>query len=185
MTPPNRDSSADAPSYTYSAKVVVVGDPAVGKTSLIVRYVKGMYNPSYILTLGVNFFVQDITVGDQKLRMTIWDTAGQERFGPIRKKYYKGARGAILVFDQSNPESFERMGFWIDEVNRECGDIPRILVGNKADLIAIVPKDDVQEFASQQALTYVETSAKTGMNSIRPFFLLAPSIIAAIEDKSS
>ena len=117
--------------------------------------------------------------------MTIWDTAGQERFGPIRKKYYKGARGAILVFDQSNPESFDRMGFWIDEVNRECGDIPRILVGNKADLIATVPQDDVQEFASQQALTYVETSAKTGMNSIRPFFLLAPSIIASIEGKSS
>ncbi|MFX0079781.1 MAG: Rab family GTPase [Candidatus Hermodarchaeota archaeon] len=185
MTPPPRNSSADAPSYTHSAKVVVVGDPAVGKTSLIVRYVKGMFNPSYILTLGVNFFVQDIAVGDQRLRMTIWDTAGQERFGPIRKKYYKGARGAILVFDQSNPESFERMGFWIDEVNRECGDIPCILVGNKADLIATVPKDDIKEFASQQALTYVETSAKTGMNSIRPFFLLAPSIIESIEGKSA
>ncbi len=177
MTPPPSTSHTEEPTYSYRAKVVVVGDPAVGKTSLVVRYVKGVFNPSYILTLGVNFFVQDISIGDNKLRMNIWDTAGQERFGPIRKKYYKGARGAVLVFDQTNRESFERLSFWIDEVKRSCGEIPMIIVGNKADLISSIDETDAQEFAAQHQLTYVETSAKTGMNSIRPFRLLAPLML--------
>jgi small GTP-binding protein len=180
MTPPPSNSHTDEPAYSYRVKVVVVGDPAVGKTSLVVRYVKGVFNPSYILTLGVNFFVQDISIGDDKLRMSIWDTAGQERFGPIRQKYYKGARGAILVFDQANRASFERLNFWIDEVKRSCGEIPMIIVGNKADLMPSVEKTEAQEFANQQQLTYVETSAKTGMNSLRPFRLLAPMILTNI-----
>lgn len=184
MTPPPPTSSTEEPAYSYRAKIVVVGDPAVGKTSLVVRYVKGVFNPSYILTLGVNFFVQDISIGDNKLRMSIWDTAGQERFGPIRQKYYKGARGAILVFDQSNRVSFEKLSFWMDEVKRSCGEIPMIIVGNKADLISSVQETEAQEFATQHKLTYVETSAKTGMNSIRPFRLLAPLVLSnlGVED---
>ncbi|MFW9831344.1 MAG: GTP-binding protein [Candidatus Thorarchaeota archaeon] len=162
-----------APAYTHSSKVVVVGDAAVGKTSLIIRYVKGVFNPSYIITLGVNFFVQDIAVKDKKLRMQIWDTAGQERFGPVRKKYYMGARGALLVFDQSNRESFDRVSFWIEEIQRILGQIPCVLVGNKADLIPSITSEDVQKFASKENLQYVETSAKTGQNTVKPFFLLA------------
>lgn len=182
MTPStDLPSQSDKPTYTHSAKVVVVGDAAVGKTSLIVRYVKGVYNPSYIITLGVNFFVQDIGIGTQKLRMQIWDTAGQERFGPVRQKYYMGARGALLVFDQSNKESFQRLDFWMDEVQRIAGDIPCVLVGNKADLMPSVTSEEIQEFVSKHNLAYVETSAKTGQNTVKPFFLLASLVLEGLD----
>jgi len=173
---------SEKPTYTHRAKVVVVGDAAVGKTSLIVRYVKGVFNPSYIITMGVNFFIQDISIGEKTLRLQIWDTAGQERFGPVRQKYYKGARGAVLVFDLANPESFERLHFWIKEVKQACGDIPMVFVGNKADLRPSVSSEQIQEFASSHDLSFVETSAKTGMNTVKPFFLLAPQILEIMED---
>jgi small GTP-binding protein len=176
------DDSEPAPTYTHRAKVVVVGDAAVGKTSLIVRYVKGVFNPGYIITLGVNFFTQDVTLEEKTLRFIIWDTAGQERFGPVRKKYYLGARAAVLVFDLTNLQSFEHIDFWIKEVESTSGEIPMILVGNKADLKPVVKRDAIQEFALHHNLTFVETSAKTGMNSIRPFFLLAPMVLNELED---
>ncbi|MFX0169790.1 MAG: Rab family GTPase [Candidatus Hodarchaeota archaeon] len=167
-------------SYTHRAKIIVVGDAAVGKTSLIVRYVKGVFNPGYIITLGVNFFSQDVTILDKTLRYIIWDTAGQERFGPVRKKYYLGARGALLVFDLTNLQSFEHLDFWVKEIEGICGEIPVLLVGNKADLTPVVKQSAIQEYATLHNMTYVETSAKTGMNSIRPFFLLAPLILGEL-----
>jgi len=175
------EDSEQSPTYTHRAKIVVVGDAAVGKTSLIVRYVKGVFNPGYIITLGVNFFTQDVSIQDKTLRYIIWDTAGQERFGPVRKKYYLGARAAVLVFDLTNLQSFENVDFWIKEVEGICGEIPMILVGNKADLKPVVKQDAIQDFTSRHNLTYIETSAKTGMNSIRPFFLLAPLVIEELE----
>ncbi|MFX1317843.1 MAG: Rab family GTPase [Promethearchaeota archaeon] len=181
MTTPPSDYISDKADYTYRAKIVIVGDAAVGKTSLIVRYVKGIFNPSYIITLGVNFFVQDINVGNNKLRFTLWDTAGQERFGPVRQKYYLGARGAVLVFDLTNLESFERLNFWINEVKQACGDIPMVFVGNKADLHPSVTAEQIQKFAMTNDIMYVETSAKTGMNAVKPFFFLAPLILESFE----
>ena len=175
------DDNEATPTYTHRAKIVVVGDAAVGKTSLIVRYVKGVFNPGYIITLGVNFFTQDVTLEEKTLRYVIWDTAGQERFGPVRKKYYLGARAALLVFDLTNLQSFEHIDFWIKEVEGICGEIPMILVGNKADLKPVVKHDAIQEFAAKHNLNFIETSAKTGMNSMRPFFLLAPLIVDEME----
>ena len=182
MTERPQEFTSEKPTYTHRAKVVVVGDAAVGKTSLIVRYVKGIFNPSYIITLGVNFFIQDINVTDKTLRLQIWDTAGQERFGPVRQKYYKGARGAILVFDLTNPESFKKLNFWVKEVKQACGDIPMVFVGNKADLRQGVNADQIQEFASNNNLQFIETSAKTGMNTVKPFILLAPQILDIMEE---
>ncbi len=178
---PSRTEPPVQPSYTHRAKVIVVGDAAVGKTSLVVRYVKGIFNPSYIITLGVNFFLQDIVVHDKILRMQIWDTAGQERFGPIRERYFLGARGAVLVYDKSNPNSFANLINWINEVHRICGAIPMVMVGNKADLIESVSTEHAQQFAANYGLVCVETSAKTGMNTVKPFFLLAPKILDALE----
>lgn len=183
MTDPPSEYVSEKPAYTHRAKIVVVGDAAVGKTSLIVRYVKGVFNPSYIITLGVNFFIQDINIGEKTLRLQIWDTAGQERFGPVRQKYYKGARGAVLVFDITNPTSFERLDFWIKEVKQACGDIPIVFVGNKADLRTGVTANQIQEFASGYDLQYVETSAKTGMNTVKPFILLAPQILDIMDEQ--
>ena len=183
MTAQPPEFTSEKPTYTHRSKIVVVGDAAVGKTSLIVRYVKGIFNPSYIITLGVNFFIQDISIGEKTLRLQIWDTAGQERFGPVRQKYYKGARAAVLVFDLTNQESFQRLDFWVKEVKQACGNIPMVFVGNKADLRQNVTSDQIQEFASNNKLQFIETSAKTGMNTVKPFLLLAPQILDVMDEQ--
>jgi small GTP-binding protein len=164
-------------SYTHIAKAVVVGDAAVGKTSLLVRYVKGIFNPTYILTIGVAFHVKDILLGENVLRLQLWDTGGQERFGPIRQLYYRGTKGVLLVYDRSNRESFDRAAYWLKEVQRGCGDVPIVLVANKADLNAVVVATEGQEFANEHDLGFVETSAKTDMNTDLAFSILASRII--------
>jgi small GTP-binding protein len=150
--------------YTHIAKAVVVGDAAVGKTSLLVRYVKGIFNPTYILTIGVAFHVKDIVVGENVLRMQVWDTGGQERFGPIRQLYYRGAKGVLLVYDQSNVESFNRIEYWLNEVKRACGDVPKVLVANKSDLTAKVKSGNGRAKAEAHSMVFVETSAKEDTN---------------------
>ncbi len=150
--------------YTHIAKAVVVGDAAVGKTSLLVRYVKGIFNPTYILTIGVAFHVKDIVVGENVLRLQIWDTGGQERFGPIRQLYYRGAKGVLLVYDRSNPDSFNRIEYWLKEVKRSCGDVPQVLVANKSDLAAKVKSEEARKTTEDNSMVFVETSAKDDVN---------------------
>lgn len=150
--------------YTHIAKAVVVGDAAVGKTSLLVRYVKGVFNPTYLLTIGVAFHVKDIVVGENVLRMQMWDTGGQERFGPIRQLYYRGAKGVLLVYDRSNVESFNRVDYWLNEARRACGDVPVVLIANKADLAAKVKGEQGRKKAEEHSLVFVETSAKDDTN---------------------
>jgi len=156
---------------------VVVGDAAVGKTSLLIRYIKGVFNPSYLLTIGVQFFVQDVTVGDRVLRLQIWDTGGQERFGHIRRLYYQGAKGGLVVYDKSNPRTFERLEYWLKEVENSCGGIPLVLVGNKADLPEAVTYEQGRRFAEDHYLGFVETSAKTALNTEKAFRMLANLIL--------
>jgi len=175
MTSPSASSQSDA--RYYRAKVIVVGDGAVGKTSIIVRYVKGEFDPTYIKTIGVNFFVQNIMVGDREINIQIWDTAGQEHFGPVRKKYFLGARGAIVVFDKSSSKSFENLDFWLNEIEKSCGTIPLVLVGNKADLPEAVTFNQGQKIAAKLKLPFIETSAKTGLNTVKVFSTIA-SLIA-------
>lgn len=163
--------------YTHIAKAVVVGDAAVGKTSLLVRYVKGIFNPTYILTIGVSFFVKDIMVGENILRVQLWDTGGQERFGPIRQLYYRGTKGLLLMYDRSNPASFDRLDYWLREIERGCGQIPIILVGNKADLPAVITAEQGQKYAVEHGFGFIETSAKEDVNTDVAFTNLAHHII--------
>jgi small GTP-binding protein len=156
--------AAEKRPWTHIAKVVVIGNAEVGKTSLVVRYVEGYFNPKYLMTIGTNFFVKDIEMGENVLRLQLWDTAGQERFGPIRKLFYRGAKGAILVYDRANPQSFERLDFWLEEVRKGCGEIPIVLVGNKTDLPAKVAPEQGEQFAKERGMLFVESSAKTGLN---------------------
>jgi small GTP-binding protein len=183
MNPQSRDTREDDPPipYDYRVKIIVIGDAAVGKTSIAVRFTKGFFSPSYIATLGVNFFVQNVTVNTKVLRCQLWDTAGQERFGPVLEKYYVGAKGAIVVFDKSIPQTLTNVKGWLDRVKSICGIIPIILVGNKADLKEAVTSSQGENYAEMHQLPYLETSAKTGMNVVRVFTLLAADIIKSLE----
>ncbi len=163
--------------YTHIAKAVVVGDAAVGKTSLLIRYVKGIFNPTYLLTIGVAFHVKDIVVGENVLRMQMWDTGGQERFGPIRQLYYRGAKGVLVMYDRSNPASFNRVDYWLKEAKRACGDVPVVLVANKADLAEKVKSEDGKMKAEEHSMVFVETSAKNDANVDNAFSELSKLIL--------
>jgi Ras-related protein Rab-1A len=168
-------------SCTHRFKIVVVGDSEVGKTSLVVRFVEGTFSEEYIKTIGVNFFIQDLDISDNKVRFLVWDTAGQERFGPVRQEYFQGAKGAILVYDKANQESFDHIDFWMEEINRYCSGITIILVGNKADLVEVVTTEQGQQLATKYNLPFLETSAKTGENTTQLFHELGTQILAKLE----
>ncbi|MFX1562265.1 MAG: Rab family GTPase [Promethearchaeota archaeon] len=174
------NSNSSSPSripYTRIAKVIIIGDAAVGKTSLLLRYTKGTFNPTYIITIGVQFAIKDVKVGEEVLRLQIWDTGGQERFGSMRQLYYRGTKGALVVYDRSNPTSFERLDYWINELRQTVDDIPLVIVGNKADLPAVVSAKQGRKFAANSSLEFSETSAKTNLNITTPFSKLAQLII--------
>ncbi len=171
-------------SFTHAAKIVVVGEASVGKTSLIVRFCKGFFNPEYLSTIGVNFFIQEIDMGDMVLKLQIWDTAGQEQFGPLRRRYYVGAKGAVLVYDKSSSSTYRRLDYWIEEIKEGAGEVPIILVGNKSDLAEAIGYEFGHQFASAHGLSFIEASAKSGMNASKVFTLLAPRVIDYINKTS-
>ncbi len=100
--------------YDYLFKVIVLGDGGAGKTALTVRFAQGYFQESYKMTVGVDFSVKLIQVGDKRTKLQVWDTGGQERFSFVRPLYYKGAMGALLVFDVSNRESFDHLTNWME-----------------------------------------------------------------------
>ena len=122
--------------YDYLFKCICVGDGGCGKTALVVRFSQGFFQEQYKLTIGVEFAVKTIElVNTKKVKLQIWDTGGQERFQYVRPMYYRGAMGAIILFDLSNRESFEHLPKWIEEVSTNVGDLPMLIVGNKSDLV--------------------------------------------------
>jgi len=151
--------------YNYLFKNIVVGDGGCGKTALVVRFSQGYFLEQYKLTIGVEFAVKTISIKDGiKVKLQIWDTGGQERFQYVRPLYYRGAMGAILLFDLTNRESFDHIPKWIEEVKSNAGEIPMLLVGNKSDLTSerSVSREEAETFAREFQLYYIESSAKDG-----------------------
>ena len=163
--------------YTdYIFKALAIGDGGCGKTALCVQFAQGFFQENYKLTIGVEFFVKTIKVKNYSVKLQIWDTGGQERFAYVRPMYYKGALGAILLFDITNRESFEHLAKWIEEVNANVGQkIPLLLVGNKADLVdeRKVTREEAKAFAQEHDMYYMESSAKTAFGVHDVFGVLA------------
>lgn len=150
--------------FDYLFKVVLVGDAEVGKTSLTTRFAYGTFTDGYISTLGVDFIVKSLPITNYIVKLQAWDTAGQERYAGVRPIYYRGAKGALLVFDITMRQSFVNVEKWLDQIRKFSGaDIPIILVGNKIDLVdsRVVSTDELQMFAAQKSMPFFETSAKT------------------------
>lgn len=177
--------------YDYLFKCIVVGDGGVGKTALTLRFSKGFFMENYKMTIGVDFHVKTISVdGDEgpiRAKLQIWDTGGQERFSSIRPMYYRGALGALLIFDLTSISSFEHLPQWIEEVRANVEtDIPLLLVGNKNDLIdqRVISLEEINDFTRDFNLYYMETSAKTGDNVGDCFSVLACLMIGeGVPDK--
>ncbi len=150
--------------YDFLFKCVAVGDGGCGKTAIVVRFSQGFFKEDYKLTIGVEFAVKTIHVKNFDVKLQIWDTGGQDRFQYVRPLYYKGSMGCIVLFDLTNRESFDHVPKWIDEVRKEVGNIPLLLVGNKTDLVEsrVVNYDEAKQFAEKLNMYYVESSAKSG-----------------------
>lgn len=150
-------------------KITVIGNGAVGKTSLIKKYTQGSFQKDYIKTLGAQFSKYDEEIDDNKVKLFFWDIAGQEEFNFMRPTFYKGSKAAIIVCSletsEHGNESIDAIANWHDDIKKYCGELPIVLFGNKVDLIdpAKLDDEDIQKMAKDRKfLGYYRTSAKTG-----------------------
>ena len=154
--------------FDYSLKVVVVGDSGVGKTCLLIRFIRDLWDEDSQPTLGVEFMTKIVQTEKHRIQLQLWDTAGQELFRSVTRGYYRGSAGALLVFDLTNRDSFENINRWLQDVKDVArSDVVTLLIGNKSDLCDSpekrqVTKEEAEEFAKQHNMQYFETSAKTG-----------------------
>merc|ERR1711963_1180040 len=158
---------AVAMSYSYLFKYIIVGDTAVGKSCLLLQFTDKRFQPVHDLTIGVEFGSRTISIDDNQIKLQIWDTAGQEKFRSITRSYYRGAAGALLVYDVTRRETFEHLQSWLEDCRRYSNkDIIIMLIGNKSDLgnKRAVSREEGESFAEKNGLTFLETSAKTAEN---------------------
>lgn len=168
-------------------KVVVVGNGAVGKSSMIQRYCKGIFTKDYKKTIGVDFLERQILVNDEDVRLMLWDTAGQEEFDAITKAYYRGAQACVLVFSTTDRESFEAIGSWWEKVEIEVGDIPTVLVQNKIDLLddTVIKNEEAEGLAKKLKLRFYRTSVKEDLNVNEVFKYLADKYLQRLKRQTA
>jgi Ras-related protein Rab-2A len=174
----------NAKNFDYLFKYIIIGDAAVGKSNLLLRYTHGQFKPEYQLTIGVEFGAKNLTIGSKVYRIQIWDTAGQENFRSITRAYYKNSACALVAYDISNRESFENISSWIEDCRSQSPQtIYMVLVGNKSDLEdkRVVTFEEGQELAEKNNMIFYETSAKTGKNVEEIFYKSAEEIAKKIE----
>lgn len=160
-------SEEDSYANDFLFKVVLIGEGAVGKTSLIRQFTKGTFNKEYIKTLGAQFSRYDTVIEEDnvKARLFFWDIAGQVSFSFMRQTFYQGSKAAIIVFDMSRPETVESVQTWYDDIAGFCGKIPTIVFANKSDLVDGESFDTTEIerlVAENEFLDWYMTSARTG-----------------------
>uniref|UniRef100_A0A8D0KN83 small monomeric GTPase n=1 Tax=Salvator merianae TaxID=96440 RepID=A0A8D0KN83_SALMN len=154
----SRENAASLPTL----KLLLVGDSAVGKSSLLLRFTEDHFDPYLHPTIGVDFKVKKMAVDDLSLQLAIWDTAGQERFRTLTPSYYRGAQGVILVYDVTRRETFVGLDSWLQELEMYTKkDVVKMLVGNKIDEPdREVDRREGLQFARKHSMLFVEASAK-------------------------
>lgn len=154
-------------------KLVLSGESAVGKSSLVLRFVKGQFHEFQESTIGAAFLTQTVCLDDTTVKFEIWDTAGQERYHSLAPMYYRGAQAAIVVYDITNADTFSRAKTWVRELQRQARpDIVIALAGNKSDLAnrRTVEYEEANAYAEENGLLFMETSAKNA-NNVNEIFL--------------
>jgi small GTP-binding protein len=172
--------------FDYMRKVVMIGAGGSGKTALVNRFLTQKFSEEYIVTIGSQFAVKTVALQGNNgrnvvVKLLVWDLAGQQRFDFIRGSYYRGSKGALLVFDTTRKSTWVELPKWIQETEDALGErIPIILLANKVDLAdeRVITTEMAQEFVQEYGLTaYLETSALTGQNVEEAFYLLAKSTL--------
>ncbi|GMM56704.1 Rab family GTPase [Maudiozyma humilis] len=154
-----------------SIKLVLLGEAAVGKSSIVLRFVSDDFSENKEPTIGAAFLTQRVNINDHTVKFEIWDTAGQERFASLAPMYYRNAQAALVVYDVTKPQSFIKARHWVKELHEQASkNIIIALVGNKVDIVdeneeeRKVAREEAEKLAEEEGLLFFETSAKTGAN---------------------
>ena len=170
----------------YKLKVVVVGDSGVGKTNLIKRFITNTFSENSKATVGVEFISKSYKINNQVFKIEMWDTAGQERYKSITAAYYKGAKGALIVYDTTQKTSFENIDKWMVEIKDKASkDMKLMIIGNKTDLkdSRQVETNEALQKAKDLEAPLMETSAKDGSNVREAFYDLLKEMYREIRKK--
>jgi len=171
-------------SYDYLFKFLIIGSAGSGKSCILHNFIENKFKEDSSHTIGVEFGSRIVNVGGKAIKLQIWDTAGQERFRSVTRSYYRGAAGALLVYDTTSRDSFNTLSNWLNDTRTLASPhIIIILVGNKKDLEEAreVTFLEAINFAQENDLIFLETSAKTGENVEESFLKCAKTILAKIE----
>ena len=170
---------AEEENYELMFKVVLVGDSNVGKTNIMSKYLKNEFHDDSKATVGVEFGSKQFIIEGHTIKAQIWDTAGQERYKSITNAYYKGSKGAFVVYDITRKETFDSVDKWIADL-KQSGDkkITILLIGNKADLEnqRVISKEQGEEKAKSFNLAFLETSAMNGQNLDTAFEMMIKEV---------
>ncbi|KAJ2451563.1 Rab GTPase ypt31, partial [Coemansia sp. RSA 2337] len=173
--------------YDFLFKIVLIGDSGVGKSNLLSRFTRNEFNLESKSTIGVEFATRSIQVDSKTIKAQIWDTAGQERYRAITSAYYRGAVGALLVYDIAKHPTYENVTRWLKELRDHAdSNIIIMLVGNKSDLrhLRAVPTDEAKQFASENGLFFIETSALDSSNVEQSFQQILTEIYLLVSNKA-
>lgn len=171
--------------YAYLFKYIIIGDTGVGKSCLLLQFTDKRFQPVHDLTIGVEFGARMITIDGKQIKLQIWDTAGQEAFRSITRSYYRGAAGALLVYDITRRETFNHLTTWLEDARQHSNsNMVIMLIGNKSDLDARreVKKEEGEVFAREHGLVFMETSAKLATNVEEAFINTAKEIYEKIQE---
>jgi len=169
---------------SHSFKVVLLGEGAVGKTSLVLRYVENKFNDKHLTTLQASFLTKKLNIAGTRVNLSIWDTAGQERFHALGPIYYRDSNGAILVYDITDEDSFQKVKNWVKELRKMLGnEISLCIVGNKVDLEKErhVTVEEADEYAKSVNAKHFHTSAKLNKGIEELFLDLSKRMIEKAE----
>jgi len=173
--------------YDYLFKVVLIGDSHVGKSNLLSRFTRNEFSLDTKSTIGVEFATRSINVDGKTVKAQIWDTAGQERYRAITAAYYRGAVGALLVYDIAKHATYVNVTRWLKELRDHAdSNIVIMLVGNKSDLkhLRAVPTEEAKAFASENGLSFIETSALDASNVESAFQTILTDIYRIVSNKA-
>lgn len=178
---------AEGSNYDYLFKVVLIGDSGVGKSNLLSRFTRNEFNLESKSTIGVEFATRSINVDGKTVKAQIWDTAGQERYRAITSAYYRGAVGALLVYDIAKHATYVNVTRWLKELRDHAdSNIVIMLVGNKSDLkhLRAVTTDEAKAFSTENGLSFIETSALDASNVEGAFQTILTDIYRIVSSKS-
>mmetsp|Transcript_28066 Transcript_28066/g.50271 ORF Transcript_28066/g.50271 Transcript_28066/m.50271 type:complete len:213 (+) Transcript_28066:793-1431(+) len=170
--------------FSYALKFIIIGDSGVGKTCLLLKFTDKRFKASHEVTIGVEYGTRLIKVGAETIKLQIWDTAGTESFRSITRAYYRGAAGALVMYDITKRQTFDNIKAWLNELS-EFGSqtTTSIVIGSKADdeENREVSYTEGKHLAEQHGLAFIETSAVTGLNIDNAFTVPAKQIMDKVE----